>query len=299
MRGHEARGMRLGYSITSFQPAGGAAAGADAIIDRAAAATAAGYDYVQAGDHHAVADGDYLQNVPMAARLAAETDHVAALFMLPLYDPVLIAEQVGTLDALVDELDFWCAVGGQTVAFEAFGIPMAERAPRFEESLSLIRQLWTEDAVTFAGEWYTVEDVSVNPAADPRVVIGGIAEPAVRRAGQLGHAWVATPSENHDALARKIGWFEDAGGGDVVVRRDALVLDDRDAARERASALLESGYRGWPADADWPLVGDPAAVAEDLASLSALGVDEVVVRPMDDEHATETLRGVAGAREQV
>lgn len=291
--------MRLGYSITSFRDPGTAAAGAAAVLERARAATAAGYDYVQAGDHHVVADGDYLQNVPMAARLAGETDHVAALFLLPLYDPVLVAEQLGTLDALVDGLDVWCAVGGQTEAFDAFGVPLAERAPRLEESLGLIRRLWTEDAVTFDGEFYALEDVSVNPTADPRVAIAGSAEPAVRRAGRLGDAWVATPSEDHDALRRKIGWVEAAGGGDIIVRRDALVRPDGAAARERARSLLSSGYRGWPADADWPLVGDPASVADELATLSNLGVDEVVVRPMDDAHAVETLEAVATARERV
>ena len=288
--------MRLGYSITSFHDTGTAAAGADAVVDRARAATAAGYDYVQAGDHHAVAGGDYLQNVPMAARLAAETDHVAALFLLPLYDPVLVAEQLGTLDALVDDLDFWCAVGGQEAAFEAFGIPLSERAPRLEESLALIRGLWAEDGVTVDGTFYAVEDVSVNPKADPRVAIAGSAEPAVRRAGRLGDAWVATPSEDHDSLERKIGWFDEAGGGDVIVRRDALVQADAGTARERARSLLSAGYRGWPADADWPLVGDPEAVARELATLERLGVDEVVVRPMADDHAIETLEGVAAAR---
>ena len=291
--------MRLGYSITSAHPQGTAEAGVDAVLERARVADAAGFEYVQVGDHHVVADDDYLQNVPMAARLAAEVDHVAALFLLPLYDPVLVAEQVGTLDAMVDELECWVAVGGQAAAFAAFGIPMAERAARLEESLALMRRLWNEDEVTVEGEFYPVDAVSVNPKADPKVAIAGSAEPAVRRAGRLADAWVATPSESYESLERKIGWVEDAGGGDIVVRRDALILENEERARDRTKSLIEAGYRGWSVDASWPLVGDPEAVASELSTLADLGVDEVVVRPMEHESAVETLEGVAAARERL
>ncbi len=83
---------------------------------------------------------------------------------------------------------------------------------------------------------------------------------------------------------------------DVIVRRDALVLEDGDAAEAEARERLERGYRGWPAEADWLLVGDAESVAGDLAALEAAGADEVVVRPMANTHAEETLREVARAR---
>jgi alkanesulfonate monooxygenase SsuD/methylene tetrahydromethanopterin reductase-like flavin-dependent oxidoreductase (luciferase family) len=289
--------MDLGYSVTSFHAGVEPDAAADALLDRAATARDAGFDYVEAGDHHVVSGGLYLQNVPTAARLAAVFDRVGAMFLLPLYDPVLVAEQAGTLAAYADEFDFWCAVGGNPASFDAFGVPRAERAPRLEEALALLDRLWTADDVTFDGEFYRVEGVSVNPKADPRVCVGGGAEPAVRRAGRLGDAWVAGPAESLADIDRKREWFADAGGGDLVVRRDALVLDDGDRAREVADDLLAGGYRGWPADADWVLAGSPDEVADDLRALRDRGADEVVVRPMSGEHAPETLRGVAEARE--
>lgn len=290
--------MELGYSITSFHTADvPSREAARRVVERAELAREAGYDYVETGDHHNVGGGQYLQNVPTAGRLAGVFDHVATMFLLPLYDPVLVAEQAGTLTALTGTFDFWCAVGGGSEQFSAFGVPLAERAPRFEEALELLGRLWDEDEVTFDGDFYSVEDVSVNPKFDGRICVGAGAEPAVRRAGRLGDAWVAGPEESVDDLPEKIEWFENAGGGDVVVRREVLALEDATEAAELANEKLSAGYRGWPADADWVLAGEAAEIADDLQQFEEIGVDEVVVRPMSDTHAEETLRQVARTRE--
>ena len=296
--------MRLGYSITSFHGGGTPREAASETIRLAEIAREAGVDYVQAGDHHVVTGGFYLQNVPTAARLAGVFDRVGAMFLLPLYDPVLVAEQVGTLDALVDEFDFWCAVGGGESAFRAFGVPIEERAARFEESLALLRRLWTDDGVSFDGEFYRADDVSVNPKADPRICVGGIAESAVRRAGRLGDAWVAGPAETLADLERKVEWIReetDERGEDVdiVVRRDVVGLGDAERARGVRDGILSSGYRGWSADAEWTLAGDAGALAGEFDRLRDAGADEVVVRPMSGDHAEETLRTVVEARERI
>ena len=292
-------GLDLGYSINSAFGADEApGAAVEAVLDRAAVAADAGYDLVEVGDHHVASGYQYLQNVPMAARLAGTFDRVAAMFLLPLYHPVHVAETVGTLDALVERVDFWCAVGYNEAAFAAFGVPMAERAGRLEEGLALLDALWREDGVTFDGEFYVVDGASVNPKADPRVCIGGTARPAVERAARLGDAWVANADVPLEGLEKRVGTVEAHGDGvDVVVRRDALVLEDGERAEAAARERLEGGYRGWGPDADWLLAGDPASVADELDALRAAGASEVVVRPMAAEHAEATLRGVAAARD--
>lgn len=293
--------MELGYSISSYQPGDvPARTAADRIVERTEAARDAGLDYVETGDSHVVGDGQYLQNLPTAARLAAVFDHVTSMVLLPLYDPVLVAEQAGTVAAFTEEFDLWCAVGGSRASFDAFGVPLSERAPRFEEALALVERLWREDDVTFDGEFYDVEGVSVNPKpASARVCVGGSAEPAVRRAGRLGDAWAAGPSETLADLDRKGGWFEEEGGGDLVVRRDVLALPDGDRARDLARDLLADGYRGWPEDAEWVVAGDASDVAASLADLADVGADEVVVRPMSEGHAAETLATVGEARDHL
>jgi alkanesulfonate monooxygenase SsuD/methylene tetrahydromethanopterin reductase-like flavin-dependent oxidoreductase (luciferase family) len=294
--------MRLGYSVTSFYPPDvHHYEAATELVSRAQVASDAGYDYVEAGDHHAVSGGNYLQNVPTSGRLAGVFDHVATMYLLPLYDPVLVAEQAGTLDALAAEFDLWCAVGDADQA-RAMGVDPADRVGRFVEALALLERLWDHDDVDFDGDHFQVEGLSVNPKSNARICVGASARTAVERAGYRGDAWVAGPAEPVAALPEKIGWFEqgrEARGKDpdwdVIVRREALVLDDGDRARDLVDEKLQSGYRGWPADAEWVLAGSPDEVVADLERLDEQGADEVVVRPMSDSHAIETLRGVARA----
>lgn len=289
--------MKLGYSIGSaYESHVSPNETMQRILDTAATASEAGYDYIQIGDHHAIDDGGYLQNVPTAARLTEICDHIALLYLLPLHDPLLVAEQAGTVAAFADEFELWGALGWRDAEFDAYDIPMAERVPRFEESLALLDRVWTDDDVDFDGKFYQIDGVSVNPKATlERVVIGGHAEPAVRRAGRLGDAWVASPTATSDELAERISWVREAGGGDILVRRDALGLADSTRARERAADLLADGYRGWSTEESRILAGGPDDIANQLTALADLGVDEVVIRPMDTEHAEETVKTVAEA----
>lgn len=186
--------MRLGYSITPAHSR--ERSPADVASD-------AGFDYVQAGGHHVTADRHYFQNIPTLTRLTEAFDHVAALALLPIHDPVVIAEQWGTLAAFADRFELWCVLGDEDAEFDAFGVPKAERVPQFVESLELLEALWSDDEVTFDGGFRTLEGVSVNLTASPEwICIAGRAEPAVRRAGQLVDGWVAG-TESHSALERK------------------------------------------------------------------------------------------------
>lgn len=291
--------MDLGYSITSFYPSDvGSEAATAAVLKRARVAADAGYDAIEAGDHHGVGGhGGYLQNVPTAARLTQYFDRVAVMFLLPLYHPVLVAEQAGTVAAMADEFDFWCAAGGGAEQFAALGVPLEERGRRFVESVELVRRLWREDDVVHDGEFWQLDGVSVDPKADARFCLGGGSEVTVRRAGHRGDAWIANADASPDFIERGADWFEAEGGGDLIVRRDVLALADGGLAEDLARGKLEDGYRGWSADADWIMAGDAEAIAEELAALEALGADEVVVRPMSDTHAVETLETVAEARD--
>lgn len=294
--------MQLGYFCTPFFPDDPPpSTTATRLVENVRTAREAGFDYVELGDHHVTSDGRFLQNVPTAGRLAGEFDHVGLTFLLPLYDPLYVAEYLGTLGAFVDQVDAWPVVGGDERAFRAVDVPIEERGPRFLESLRLVKRLLSGERVTFDGEFYSVEDVTVEPRADVRWCVGGLAEPAVRRAGRAGDAWAVHPSESPADIERKLEWFRDAGGGDVVVRRDGLVLDDGDAARSFVADRLADGYRGWPPDQDWMVVGDEGDAVESFAALRDLGADEVVfgVASADQGHVRETLRAVAAARDRL
>ncbi|MGH9836610.1 MAG: hypothetical protein ACRD9Y_26595, partial [Blastocatellia bacterium] len=89
--------MKIGISLTSAYKTQDPRAGARWMIERARAAREAGLDSLFVGDHHATPI-PYYQNTPMLGRLLAEWGERAAgcLFLLPLWNPVLVAEQVGT-----------------------------------------------------------------------------------------------------------------------------------------------------------------------------------------------------------
>src|SRR5438105_2591964 len=93
--------MRIGVSLRTAYSAE-ARTGANWVIERARAAREAGVDSLFVGDHHATGPGVYYQNVPMLGRLLAEWDHrpAGALFLLPLWNPILAAEHIGTLAAM-------------------------------------------------------------------------------------------------------------------------------------------------------------------------------------------------------
>ena len=90
--------VRVGTSLRSGYVIDDARAGAQWMIERARAARDAGLDSLFVGDHHGV-PVPYYQNSPMLGRLLAEWDErpVGALYLLPLWNPVLVAEQIGTL----------------------------------------------------------------------------------------------------------------------------------------------------------------------------------------------------------
>jgi hypothetical protein len=133
--------MRLGISLTSSHAVTDPREGARWMIERAAAAERAGLDSLFVGDHHAT-PGPYYQNVPMLARMLAEwADRPAGcLFLLPLWNPVLIAEQVGTLAAIAcGRFIFQCGLGDGQAQFLAMGANNS--APRRSRDADIIKRL--------------------------------------------------------------------------------------------------------------------------------------------------------------
>src|SRR3954454_4302743 len=148
--------MKIGVSLRSGYAPMDARLGARWMIERARAAAAAGLDSLFVGDHHNV-PVPYYQNVPMLGRLLAEWDErpAGALFLLPLWHPVLVAEQIGTLAAIAQgPFIMQCAVGGGEEQFRVFDASLRDRAPRMEAALEIVRALCRGETVTIPdGPW--------------------------------------------------------------------------------------------------------------------------------------------------
>src|SRR5438270_11168408 len=144
---------RIGISIgTGFPVDGpdGMRAGPRAVLAQARAAARAGLDSLTVGDHHATGPIGYVQNVPIIARILAEwTERQSGcLFLVPLWHPVLMAEQIGTLAAMASgPFSVQTGLGGGVGQFRAMGVEVGHRARRLEEGIRVAQSLLRGEVV--------------------------------------------------------------------------------------------------------------------------------------------------------
>lgn len=267
------------------------------MVERTAAAYEAGLSSLSVGDHHAQS-GWYMQNTPTLGRLLAEwPDRPAGcLFLLPLWHPLLVAEQVGTLASMVDA-PFIVQVGigvGRT-QFAAFGADLGRRGRDTDESIRMIQSLLSGETASSERFDMGPAQLALRPTQPVEWWIGGHAEATLRRAATVGTAWYAgpglSPAESEKLIAGYRVACADAGGAPrSIVRKDALVLADGDRARAEATTIVERGYRGM--SIDQLLVGGPDDVRVALSSLTDLGYDDVIIRCMspNQSDALETIQ---------
>ena len=185
-------------------------------LEQVAAARDVGFGFVSVGTHVVVHPFQYFNIYPWLARLTAvapEMTLVSSVVLLPLAHPVEVAEQVATLDVLSDgRFRFGCGLGYRPVEFDIFETTRRHRAPRFEESLAVMRLLWSQERVTHHGRFFDLDDVglAVRPVQQPHppVWIATNSEPATRRAAVLGDAPFWSPFLGGDALRRHHELYE-------------------------------------------------------------------------------------------
>jgi alkanesulfonate monooxygenase SsuD/methylene tetrahydromethanopterin reductase-like flavin-dependent oxidoreductase (luciferase family) len=283
--------MKVGASLRSAYAPPDVRTGARWMIERARAANEAGLDSLFVGDHHNV-PVPYYQNVPMIGRLLAEWDDrpAGALFLLPLWHPVLLAEQIGTLASIASgPFIMQCALGGGAEQFDALGVPIRQRPSRFEAVLDIVRRLCAGEQVSTDSPFQIAKaQIAPIPPQPLEVWIGAAAPPAIDRAARLGDAFLigpeATPGEVRDLvdIYREACDRHGRTPTTIAVRRDVHVgSDDADATRV-AGPIIDRGYRGF--DPAAPVVGGVERVAEAFADLGAMGCTDVIIRHLADDH---------------
>ena len=167
-----------------------------------AAAQRNDFTYIAIGQHFLYGDLRWLQPVPLLARLAADVDPhvrlVTQIMIAPLYHPVVLAEEIATLDIVTEgRLVFGAGLGYKADEFDYLGVPYKTRASRFDESLEVMTRLWTQDEVTFHGKHFTLDGVKphIKPVQQPHppLWIGAHSLPGARRAGRYGDGYACPP----------------------------------------------------------------------------------------------------------
>ncbi len=117
------------------------------------------------------------------------------VLVLPQRHPVLVAKQFSSLDTLSGgRLRLGVGVGWQESEYEALGENFRNRGKRMDEAIDLLRVCWTEDPITFDGEYYQVEAMAMEPKPPQGILpiwIGGASDAALERAGVRGDGWMA------------------------------------------------------------------------------------------------------------
>jgi alkanesulfonate monooxygenase SsuD/methylene tetrahydromethanopterin reductase-like flavin-dependent oxidoreductase (luciferase family) len=253
------------------------------MVQRAVTAREAGLDSLFLGDHHAVSYG-YYQNVPMLGRLLAEWPRtVGALFLIPLWHPVLLAEQVATLAAIASgRFVLQCAIGAGD-QFEGMGVELAERVGRFEAGLDTVKRLLAGAEVNEDAP-YRIRSARISPIPKEtiEVWIGGHVRTAVDRAARLGDGWIVGPDLPMERAMELLEYYRErcAHHGKepsaIAIRRDVHVGGDRAEAESVVAPIIAKGYRGF--DPEVLVYGDVDEVTERFRQFAAAGFTDLLVR---------------------
>lgn len=211
--------------------------GADpvAVRDFAQAAEGLGYEDLLAFDHVLGADISkragwnrpythtdmFHEPFVLFGYLAGVTENIqltTGILILPQRQTALVAKQAAEVDLLTGgRLRLGIGIGWNDVEYEALGENFHNRGRRCEEQIALLRSLWTQEVVNFAGRYHRVTDAGINPLPVQRPIpiwFGGGAESVVRRIGRLGDGWFPQfqpDSAGREMIARMRNYAKEAG----------------------------------------------------------------------------------------
>lgn len=236
-----------------------------------------------------------LEPITAMAAVAARTRRLKfgpSVLVAPFRPPVLAARELATLDYLSGGrvLPAFGVGVAEEREFDAVGVPFRERGRRTDEAIRIMRLLWEEDDVTFAGEFWRLQGITVQPRPVQRplpVWIGGSSEPAMRRAGRLGDGWIPsfiTPDRFRIGVDRTRAFAAEGGreipddhfGTLVYVHVDG----DPTTARAAAAPFIPRGRVDDATLLACSAFGPPDLVLERLDEYVRGGGSKFILRPM-------------------
>ena len=209
---------------------------------------------------HFLADFQYFQPVPLLARLAAEAGDMylgTGILLVPHYPPVILAEELATLSVLNGgRFILGAGSGYREQEFQAIGVPVKERYGRLEESIELMRKLWSGKPVEHHGKFYDVSGAQMSLVPPQReklpVWVGATGPIGIRRAARIGDEWLATGELTiEDLVARQATFIEALDDDDSAdnhcfpLVREVLVGDTSQEARRQAEQALRQKYASY------------------------------------------------------
>jgi alkanesulfonate monooxygenase SsuD/methylene tetrahydromethanopterin reductase-like flavin-dependent oxidoreductase (luciferase family) len=299
-------------------------------VEQVRLARAVGFDSVWAGQHYLAEPFTYFQPIPTLARVAAEAEGMrlgTGVLLLPLHQPVEVAETLATLDVISGgRFVFGVGLGYRDAENQAMGLDPKQRVGRLVEGLALIERLWTGEPVSWKGTHFQLENVRISmpPVQRPRppIWLAANGDAGIRRAATLADAWLMNPHSTLATLERQLALFHRTRqalgrppAAEIPIIKECLVAATRAGAVAAARPFLESKYQAyqrWEQDKALPpgesfaldfealardrfLIGDPESVADEIRRLQArLGATTTIFRVqwpgLEQEAALQTIR---------
>jgi probable F420-dependent oxidoreductase len=250
--------------------------------------------------------GSWPQLSPLEAMTfaAACTDRLrlgCVVFVSTLHNPVHLAKAIASLDQLSrGRIEVGVGSGGKMRPFAAFGVEPDRYVARFTEGVALMKALWTRERVTFPGEFWQLDDASMEPKPFqkpyPPLWFGGYAPAALRRAVREGDGFFGAGSSPTVKFAEQVQAvrraLEEAGrpAADFQIAKRVYVAIDENAARARGrtNEALERLYgRRVESIEAAAVAGTPADCLRQLREVAAAGAELILFTPLFDqaEHA--------------
>ena len=240
-----------------------------------------------------------LEPVELLAWAAAVTDRIrlgTAVLLTPLRSPVHLAKSLATVDQLSGgRLDVGIGLGGGPKIYPAYGITGERRVARFNEGLRLMRALWTEPRVTFAGEFWRLENAAMEPKPrqrpHPPLWVGAHHPDALRRATGWAHGFMGAGSATTAAFGREVGllrgFLAEAGRDpatmDIGKRVYIAVDQDRERAGRRLAEYFGAFYGRSPLAAEVSVWGSVDQCVAGVRDVIDAGARLVMLNPVFDE----------------
>ena len=308
----------------------------DNLLKAAVLAEDAGFDFVSVGDS-ILAKPRYMP-IPVLSAIAVRTERIklaTGILQPHMRHPVLLAQEWATLDVLSKGrtlLGVGLGTGDPRMVqkeYEVIGLPKSRRGVAFEESIELLKRLWTEETVTYPGSIFQLSDVSLGYGTDqkphPPIIIacGGYVpkQPGTgpndfysketadtfhgpfERVARLGDGWITgivTPEEYartldlirliaHEKYDRELG-----PGFRTTLNCFIHVSASVEAARQAGVKFLENYHRR-PFDDDtverWLIYGSPERCAERIGDYIEAGVNsfQFVLADMDQQGQIQAI----------